>query len=61
MLFLLYFAGMLATAYLALRAAANINSEGISTLLFFAFVMILILFAALLFEVFEHRNTNNRE
>ncbi len=61
MLFLLYFAGMLAAAYLALRSAARIDSEAIAALLFFAFVMIVILLASLLFEVFEHRKTNNRK
>ena len=53
MVFLLYFAGGLGAAYLALRAAARIGTEGISALIFFAFILLVVLFASLSFEAFE--------
>lgn len=60
MFFLILFAGMLAAAYIALRSAANIASEGISALLFFAFIMVVLLLAALGFEAFETRRRKKR-
>ncbi len=52
---LIIFAGMLASAYIALRAAANIATEGISALVFFAFLVLTFTLAAFGYEAFERR------
>lgn len=51
---------MLAASYIALRAAVRIETEGISALIFFAFIMLVVLFAALGFEAFESRGKKKR-
>ena len=61
MIFLILFAGMLAAVYIAMRAAVRIETEGISALLFFAFVMLTITLAALGFEAFETKRNRNRK